>query len=204
MIADVHWLGHASFKITGTQVIYMDPWKVKDGEKADLILITHPHHDHCSQDDVAKIWKNGTEIVAVADCEEKLLEEILVVSPGDTRTVQGIPIEVVPAYNTDKPFHPVKNAWAGFVVTVAGARIYHAGDTDWIPEMVDVRADIALLPIGGTYTMTASEASQAAVAIAPKTAIPMHWGDIVGSRADAEQFAKRCAGKVVVEILGAE
>jgi len=204
MLENIHWLGHASFRIEGEQVIYIDPWKVKDGEKADLILITHSHHDHCSPEDVAKIRKDGTKIVTVADCESKLSGEVRVVAPGDRVTVHGIPIEAVPAYNIGKSFHPKANGWVGFVVTVDGTRIYHAGDTDRIPEMDHVEADIALLPIGGTYTMTASEAAEASIAIGPKTAIPMHWGDIVGSKRDAKRFRELCAGKVDVEILKAE
>jgi len=204
MLEKIHWLGHASFKIEGEQVIYIDPWKVKDGEKADLILITHSPYDHCSTEDVAKIRKEGTEIVTVADCGSKFSGAVCVVAPGDKMTVQGIPVEVVPAYNIGKSFHPKANGWVGFVVTVEGTRIYHAGDTDRIPEMDHVEADIALLPIGGTYTMTASEAAEAAITIGPKTAIPMHWGDIVGSKRDAKRFRERCAGKMEVKILRAE
>ena len=204
MLENIHWLGHASFRIEGAQVIYIDPWKVKDGEKADLILITHSHHDHCSPEDVAKIRKAGTEIVTVADCGSKFPGKVCAVAPGDRVTVHGIPVEAVPAYNIGKAFHPKANGWAGFVITVEGTRIYHAGDTDRIPEMDRVEADMALLPIGGTYTMTASEAAEAAISIAPQTAIPMHWGDIVGSKRDAKRFRERCAGKVEVQILRAE
>ncbi|MCK5732983.1 MAG: MBL fold metallo-hydrolase, partial [Candidatus Latescibacteria bacterium] len=130
MLENIHWLGHASFRIEGAQVIYIDPWKVKDGEKADLILITHSHHDHCSPEDVAKIRKAGTEIVTVADCGSKFPGKVCAVAPGDRVTVHGIPVEAVPAYNIGKAFHPKANGWAGFVITVEGTRIYHAGDTD--------------------------------------------------------------------------
>lgn len=204
MVKRIHWLGHASFRIEGEQVIYVDPWKVRTGEKADLILITHSHYDHCSPEDVAKIQKDETGIVTVSDCGSQLSGDVREVAPGDKVMVHGIPVEAVPAYNIDKAFHPKANGWVGFIVTVDGTRIYHAGDTDRIPEMDHIKADIALLPIGGTYTMTASEAAEAAIAIGPKTVIPMHWGDIVGSKRDAERFRKLCAGKVDVEILTAE
>ncbi len=202
MLENIKWLGHASFRIDGEKVIYIDPWNVKEAKLADLILVTHEHYDHCSPKDIKKIQKKETAVVTVSNCAGKLSGEVKVMNPGDSLTVSDIEVEAVPAYNLKKPFHPEANGWIGFVFTVAGKRIYHAGDTDLIPEMEGIKADIVLLPIGGTYTMDAKEAAEAANKIKPEIAIPMHYGSIVGSIKDAEQFKELC--QVRVEILPAE
>ena len=204
MVKNIHWLGHDTFKITGEKVIYTDPFKVKKADSADIILITHEHYDHCSPDDIKKLQGPQTVIVAPADCAAKLKGNIKIVKPGDTLDVSGIRIEVVPSYNTNKQFHTKDRGWVGYIVTVSGERIYLAGDTDYIPEMAGFRADIALLPVSGTYVMTADEAVQAALDIKPKIAIPMHYGSIVGTRDDAKKFAEKLKGKIVVEILPEE
>jgi L-ascorbate metabolism protein UlaG (beta-lactamase superfamily) len=204
MVKNIHWLGHDTFKITGEKVLYTDPFKVKKADIADIILITHEHYDHCSPDDIKKLQGPQTVIVAPADCAAKLKGNIKIVKPGDTLDVSGIRIEVVPSYNTNKQFHTKDRGWVGYIVTVSGERIYLAGDTDYIPEMASFRADIALLPVSGTYVMTADEAVQAALDIKPKIAIPMHYGSIVGTRDDAKKFAEKLKGKIVVEILPEE
>lgn len=204
MVKNIHWLGHDTFKITGEKVLYTDPFKVKKKDMADIILITHEHYDHCSPDDIKKLQGPQTVIVAPADCAAKLKGNIKIVKPGDTLDVSGIRIEVVPSYNTNKQFHTKDRGWVGYIVTVSGERIYLAGDTDYIPEMAGFRADIALLPVSGTYVMTADEAVQAALDIRPKIAIPMHYGSIVGTRDDAKKFAEKLKGKIVVEILPEE
>jgi len=202
MLENIKWLGHASFRIDGEKVIYIDPWNVKQAEPADLILVTHEHFDHCSPEDIKKIQKKGTIVVTVSDCAEKLQREVKIVKPGDSLTVSDIEVEAVPAYNIKKSFHPKANGWVGFVFTVAGKRIYHAGDTDLIPEMEEIKADIVLLPVGGTYTMDAKEAAEAANKMKPEIAIPMHYGSVVGSAREAEEFKELC--QVRVEILLAE
>lgn len=204
MPKDMHWLGHDTFRITGEKVVYTDPFKLKKKDTADIILITHEHYDHCSPEDVKKIQGPGTAIVTVADCAKKLTGDITVVKPGDTVTVKGVVIEAVPSYNTNKQFHTRERGWVGFVFTLGGQRIYLAGDTDHIPEMKNIRADIALLPVSGTYVMTADEAVRAALDIKPKIAVPMHFGSIVGSMDDAQRFADGLKGKVTVEILPEE
>lgn len=204
MLKDIHWLGHDTFRISGEKVIYTDPFKIKKKDKADIILITHEHYDHCSPEDVKKIQGADTVIVTVADCAKKLDGNVKTVKPGDKITVEGIEIEAVPSYNTNKQFHTKDRGWVGFVFTVKGQRIYIAGDTDYIPEMRNIRADIALLPVSGTYVMTADEAVMAALDIKPKIAIPMHYGAIVGSKDDARKFAERLKGKITVEILPEE
>jgi len=199
MVENIHWLGHDSFRIDGPATIYVDPWQLPAGvPQADLVLVTHDHYDHCSPEDVAKISKADTVIVTIAAAAKKLKGDVRVVKPGDSLTVKGIPIEVVPAYNVNKKFHPRDAGHVGFIITVDGQRIYHAGDTDFIPEMKDFKVDIALLPVSGTYVMTADEAANAAKAINPKVAIPMHYGEIVGSREDAERFRELYGGEVVI------
>jgi len=204
MVKDIHWLGHDTFKIVGEKVIYTDPFKIKKKDTADIILITHEHFDHCSPEDVKKIQGANTVIVATFDCAKKLSGKIKFVKPGDKINVEGIEIEAVPAYNTNKQFHPKANNWVGYIFTVKGQRIYIAGDTDYIPEMKNFKADIALLPVSGTYVMTAEEAIKAALDIKPKVAIPMHYGSIVGSGNDAKTFADGLKGKIEVVILQEE
>lgn len=204
MVKDIHWLGHDTFKIVGEKVIYIDPFKLKKRDIADIILITHEHYDHCSPDDVKKLQGPKTVIVTTPDCAKKLSGNIKTVKPGDRINVEGIDIEVVPAYNTNKQFHTRDKNWVGYIFTVKGERIYIAGDTDHIPEMKNFKVDIALLPVSGTYVMTAEEAVQAALDIKPKVAIPMHYGSIVGGKDDAKRFAEGLKGKIEVIILKEE
>ncbi len=205
MISDIHWLGHDTFKITGERLLYTDPFRLKDGEVADLILITHEHYDHCSPEDIKKIQGPNTTILAPVDCVGKLKGNIVTVKPGDKITVAGIAIEAVPAYNTNKQFHTKDRGWIGYIFNIVSKRIYLAGDTDRIPEMKTFKdIDIALLPVSGTYVMTADEAAAAALDIKPKVAIPMHYGSIVGSSKDAEIFEENLRGKIKVVILPSE
>ena len=202
VLKNITWLGHDGFLIKGDgKAIVIDPFQVRQCEPADIILITHEHYDHCSPEDIRKIRKASTVIVTEADSAKKLSGDVRVVQPGEKLTVSGIPIQAVPAYNTNKSFHPKENGWLGFVLTVDGVRIYHGGDTDLIPEMDSVEADIALLPVSGTYVMTAEEAVKAAKAIKPKLAIPMHYGAIVGSVDDARRFSDALAGICEVVLL---
>ena len=197
----IHWLGHDGFRIDSEKIIYFDPYQIEAGPRADLILISHDHFDHCSPEDVAKIQGPETIIVTEKNSAEKLTGDVRILKPGGTLNLDGVKILGVPSYNTDKDFHPRKNGWLGFLVEVSGIRIYHAGDTDYIPEMRDLNVDIALLPVSGTYVMTAEQAVKAALAIGPGLAIPMHYGAIVGSNQDALDFRNALEGKVDVLIL---
>jgi L-ascorbate metabolism protein UlaG (beta-lactamase superfamily) len=189
----IQWLGHASFRICyEDKVIYIDPWKLRESVgDATLVLVSHSHYDHYSPEDIAKISGSDSKLVASADvvAKEKAGEAIM---PGLTVALEGVRITGVPAYNPDKQFHPKGNKWVGFIIEIGAKRIYYAGDTDLTDEMKKLKdIDVALLPVGGTYTMNAQEAAEATSHIKPKLAIPYHWGDIVGGRSNAEQFREQ-------------
>lgn len=194
----ISWLGHDGFRIDSGQVIYFDPYQITSDVKADLILITHEHFDHCSPEDVQKIKVPDTIIITEKDAAKKLDGDIRIMEPGGKLNVKDVSIEAVRAYNIDKAFHPRENNWLGFIVTIDGIRIYHAGDTDLIPEMSDFNVDIAMLPVSGTYVMTAAQAVEAAKIINPQIAIPMHFGTIVGNNDDAHYFKEALEGIVEV------
>jgi L-ascorbate metabolism protein UlaG (beta-lactamase superfamily) len=206
----VQWLGHAGFRLdTPGGVVYIDPYRAPSGPPADIVLITHEHFDHFSRDDLEKILKEGTRAVAPAAVAERLSGPAVSIAPGETVELDRLEVTAVAAYNTNKldsegnPFHPREAGWVGYVIGFGGGRIYHSGDTDVIPEMDQAAGvDIALLPVSGTYVMTAQEAAEAARRIEPKLAIPMHWGTVLGSLADAEEFA--AAAPVEVRILEKE
>ncbi|MFH1399135.1 MAG: MBL fold metallo-hydrolase [Candidatus Woesearchaeota archaeon] len=199
----IEWLGHASLRIKNSLTIYIDPFNITSAEPADLILITHGHYDHCSISDIRKIIRPATTLILPPDCSSKVSKlesaKLQLITPNQRIKIGEVTIEAVSAYNMDKQFHPKINDWLGYIVDINKTRIYHAGDTDFIPEMKSIKADIAFLPVGGTYTMTAEEAAKAANTIKPKIAVPMHYGQIVGTAADAERFKKLC--KCPVEIM---
>ena len=202
ILENIKWLGHDGFEIEANGIrLVIDPYQIKSDRSADIILVTHSHFDHCSPDDIDQIQKPSTVIVADPESAGKLSGDIRIVRPGDKLTIKDILIEAVPAYNTNKDFHPKANQWLGYIVTVNGVRIYHAGDTDLIPEMENFIVDIALLPVSGTYVMTAEEAVEAAKRIHPELAIPMHYDSIVGSKKDAEIFKQALAGVCEVAVL---
>ncbi len=198
---NLSWLGHDGILYQNKKTIYFDPFQIAGGPAADIILISHDHFDHCSPEDVKKIQTKDTIIVTESDSAKKLSGNIEVIKPGETKTVQGISIEAVPSYNTNKDFHVKAKGWLGFIVTLDGVRVYHPGDTDFIPEMKEIKADIAFLPVSGTYVMGPEEAVEAAKVLKPKIAIPIHYGAIVGTEEDAKKFAELLKGTVEVRIL---
>ena len=201
MADKIVWLGHDAFRVDASKILYFDPYQISGGPKGDLILISHDHFDHCSPEDVAKIQGSKTVVLTDKGSAKKLTGDVRVISPGESLMVGDMKVEAVPSYNMDKDFHPKRNAWLGFIVEIDGVRIYHAGDTDHIPEMKDFKVDIALLPVSGTYVMTADQAVKAALSIHPKLAIPMHYGAIVGDEKDALRFQKALEGQIPVRIL---
>ena len=203
--ADLHWLGHDAFRIDGPPVVYIDPYQLGEGlPAADVILITHDHFDHLSLPDLAKIHTAGTTIIAPKEVAAKLEATVRAIAPGETITVKGLTVRAIAAYNTNKTFHPKGDGKVGFVLTIGGVAYYHAGDTDVIPEMNGLAPDVALLPVSGTYVMTADEAAEAARAIRPRVAVPMHYGAIVGSDSDARRFAKLLEGSGIEVVIKAK
>ena len=203
MVENISWYGHATMKFSGEKIVYIDPYELHLPyyEAADIVLITHEHDDHCSPEDLRKLVKADTVIYAPISCRTLLAEfaAVKIIAPGEISIEQGVRIEAIPAYNIKKRYHPESAGGLGYVVTLNEKRIYQAGDTDFIPIMKSVEADIVILPVGGLYTMNAEEAAKAANAIQPDLAIPMHFGAIVGSAVDAEKF--RELTNVPVEIL---
>lgn len=197
---EFQWTGHDGFRISDQEnkrIIYIDPFQLSEKHKtkdADIVLVSHDHFDHLSIEDLTEIVNSNTEFVAAKECLGKLQDlpagRITTLNPGERASPRGLVVEAVRAYNTNKKFHPKEDNKIGFVITVDSHRIYHSGDTDIIPEMSGLNPDIALLPVSGTYVMTADEAARATDEfIKPrKFAIPMHYGSIVGSEEDANKF----------------
>ena len=186
---EIEWLGHACFRIVGSRTVYFDPYRLEGRQKpADIILCSHNHFDHFSVEDIRKIATPETHVFLTPDCMGNVPGVRHEMKPGDRREVLGVSIRAVPAYNIGKKFHPKENKWVGYVVTMDGQTIYHTGDSDFIPEMEGLEADVALLPVSGTYVMTAEEAAKAFKAMKAKRAIPMHYGAIVGGKEDADRF----------------
>lgn len=204
LIDKLHWLGHDSFRLDGPPVIYFDPVDLGDDPpQADLVLVSHEHHDHCSPKDVERITGPNTEILASPAAAAKL-PGARAIRPGDRVTAAGVEVEAVPAYNVNKfrspgvPFHPRDAQHVGYVVTMEGSRVYFAGDTDAIPEMADIDCDLALLPVSGTYVMTAEEAAEAAKTLDPEIVVPMHYGAGIGSSEDGQRLAELYDGEVTL------
>jgi L-ascorbate metabolism protein UlaG (beta-lactamase superfamily) len=189
----IKWLGHASFKIeVDSKVIYIDPYRIKDEKKADLILITHSHFDHKDEESIESLKKEGTVVLIGGEN----------IKENEEREINGIKIKTIPAYNLNKSFHP-KGSGVGFIVDISGFKIYHAGDTDKIEEMAELenQIDVALLPIGGTYTMDLKEAAEAVKMIKPKMVIPIHYKTFKEIEADPIEFKKIVEKICKVEIL---
>jgi L-ascorbate metabolism protein UlaG (beta-lactamase superfamily) len=207
----VKWLGHASFMVdVAGKIIYLDPHEGEYTKKADLILASHSHRDHCNTDKIKEILKGDTVIIAPADCASKVEGKSMSLKPGESTEFGDVIISAVEAYNFKRfrspgmPFHP-KGLGVGYLITAEGKTIYHAGDTDFIEEMNDLKSvDLALLPSGGTYTMDNPEAAEAALAINPKTVVPMHRWDTDPMEFKAAVEAKTQSIKVAVLNPGEE
>ena len=197
MLDNIEVLCHSSIRINKEKIIYIDPFKIdKNYNDADVIFITHDHYDHYSEEDIDKIKKEGTVFVIPEELLTKLLvkgynkNDITIVQPNKQYMIQGIKFETVPAYNTNKAFHPKENEWVGYIIEIKGIRYYIAGDTDITEENKKVKCDVAFVPVGGTYTMDFKEAARLINEIKPKIAVPTHYGDIVGTNQDATDFIR--------------
>ena len=197
MLENIEVLYHSSIRISKNKAIYIDPFKIdKDYNDADIIFITHDHFDHYSEEDIDKVINENTTIIIPEELLTKILRKginknaVITVESNKEYMVQGIKFETIPAYNTNKTFHPKENGWVGYIITLDDIRYYIAGDTDITEENRKVKCDVAFVPVGGTYTMNYSEAAELVNIIKPKIAVPIHYGSVVGTKQDATNFIK--------------
>lgn len=213
---NIQYLGHSGFIFSSGsgKTVAIDPYNLSDKiHKADIILITHSHYDHCSIKDIEKMSKHGTVVIVPPDAQSKITKiqnvEMQVIEPGDELEISGIKIEAVHAYNTNKYFHPKKENWLGYLIKFKEVIIYHAGDSDEIPEMKNLtgygKKDnefVALLPVSGKYVMSAEEAANVASFLSPDLAIPMHFGaGVAGTSDDAKRFVELCEEKGIRAVI---
>ena len=197
MLENIEVLYHSSIRINKEKTIYIDPFKIdKNYNDADIVFITHDHYDHYSEEDIDKVINENTTIIIPEELLTNLLRKginknaIITVEPNEKYMVQGIKFETIPAYNTNKTFHPKENGWVGYSITLDDIRYYIAGDTDITEENRRVKCGVAFVPVGGTYTMDFKEAAQLINEIQPKIAVPIHYGSVVGTKQDATDFIK--------------
>lgn len=198
MLKGIECLGHSTIKINkNNKIIYIDPYNISDGiNDADYIFITHNHYDHFSEENIKKVKNNETIIIITEDLYTNTLKlgfngmNIITVKPNENYQVEGIKFSTIPAYNTNKTFHPKENNWVGYIIELEGSKYYIAGDTDITDENKKVKCDVAFLPVGGTYTMDFKEAAHLINEIKPKITVPIHYGSIVGTNQDATDFVK--------------
>ena len=197
MLENVEVLCHSSIRINKEKTIYIDPFKIdKNYNDADIVFITHDHFDHYSEEDIDKVINENTTIIIPEELLTKILRKginknaVITVESNKEYMVQGIKFETIPAYNTNKNFHPKENGWVGYSITLDDIRYYIAGDTDITGENRKVKCDVAFVPVGGTYTMDFKEAAQLINEIQPKIAVPIHYGSVVGTKQDATDFIK--------------
>ena len=208
-ISNIEVFTQSSIRIRcGTGTVYADPFRMKiSPHDADIVLITHDHYDHFSPEDLAKVINPATILVVpekVADkaaafsAQVKAIETVL---PGQQYQIAGLSLETVPSYNRIKPFHPKKNGWVGYLLDLDGQRVFIAEDTDKTTENSTVQCDIALVPVGGKFTMDAKEAAELINTIRPAAAIPTHYGTIVGKKSDGERFASLVDPAIETKII---
>ena len=196
-----------SVQLLGNKKIYIDPYELKEEVyDADYIFCTHSHYDHFSIKDIEKILKDNTKIITVLSAKEDAIklvgkENVLIVEPNENYEIDDIKFSTTYAFNVDKHFHPKENKWVGFIIELDNKKYYIAGDTDNIPEIRNVKADVAFLPVGGTYTMDYKEAADLANVLDVNTVVPTHYGSVAGRKEDGENFKKLVKGKGVILFL---
>jgi L-ascorbate metabolism protein UlaG (beta-lactamase superfamily) len=207
MLERFTWFKQAAYRWDGDVTVYIDPWGVPEGApEADAIFITHAHDDHFQPDEIRRLQKAETQLVAPRDIAAELSGNVQAVAPGDAIEAAGIKVQAVPAYNIVEErleMHPKSNGWVGYLLQLGDTSYYHAGDTDHLPELESLDAQVAFVPIGGTYTMDVPQAAGFVRAMSPQLAVPMHYGFVVGTPQDAERFQAE-ADPVKVEILTPE
>lgn len=208
MLENIQVLCHSSILIKKQKTIYIDPFKIKvNRNDADIIFITHDHYDHYSEEDIDKVRKEDSIIVAPVNLAEKLMnigfnrENIILVEPNNIYNIEQIKIKTIPSYNVGKKFHPKENNWVGYILEIESISYYIPGDTDLTPENRKIKCDVAFVPVGGTYTMNSEEAAELVNEIKPKIAIPIHYGEVVGTKEDAIDFVRRVNKDIKCEIL---
>ena len=208
MLEGIQVLCHSSIRMKRDRTIYFDPFQINhDYNDADIILITHEHYDHYSEEDIDRVVKEDTIVVAPIDLKEKLLnhgfqiEQIVLVEPNQNYQIKGIEVHTIPAYNTNKSFHKKEYGWVGYLITLDGTVYYVAGDTDITKENLQVRCDVAFVPVGGTYTMTYEEGARLVNQIHPKIAVPIHYGSIVGTKEDGKKFSELLDPDITCQIF---
>ncbi len=208
MLDNIQVLCHSSILIKSPKIIYIDPFRIKENyNDADIIMITHSHYDHYSEEDIKKVKKQDTIIFIPKEIKRETLElgfdlnNIIEVAPLKNYKIDEIEISTIPAYNTNKKFHPKENGWVGYLININGVCYYIAGDTDITEENKNIKCDVALVPVGGTYTMDFEEAAQLINYIKPKVAIPTHYGSIVGTKKDGIKFSKLLLPEIECKIM---
>lgn len=204
LLDGVTWYRGSSIRIRRADLeIHVDPIGVREETRADFILLTHPHYDNFSEDDIDRVRAEATVVVAPASMKKLLDEADHFMRPGDMLQLDGLDVLAVPAHNVDKRFHRAEQGWLGYVFTVGGATYYHAGDTDFLSSMHGIRCDVAFLPCGGHYTMGPEDAAKAGEACGASIIVPIHWGDTHGTQEDAERIADMFSGEVrILERVG--
>ncbi len=203
-VEGVTWFQGSSIRIRRAGIeVHVDPLNVSDDSEADYVLLTHPHYDNFSEDDIARVRDTETVIVAPATMKKQLAEVDHFMRPGDMLQLDGLDVLAVPAYNVDKKFHTPQDGWLGYVFSVGGTTFYHAGDTDFVPSMFGIRCDVAFLPCGGHYTMDVTEAARAGEACGAEVIVPIHWGEPHGTLEEVERLNELFSGEVqILERMG--
>lgn len=208
MLENIEVLNHNCIRFKKEKIIYIDPFQLNSQyQDADIILITHSHYDHFSEEDIEKVKSKNTIICVTEDLQDRALalgfskENIILVKPNQTYQILGIEIKTIPAYNTNKKFHPKENNWVGYLLNLQGKVYYVAGDTDITEENKTIHCDVAFVPVGGTYTMDSKEAVELVNRMKPTFAVPVHYGSVVGTEKDAEIFVQSLENGINGRIL---